>query len=222
MTSMTKHKTRADHVDATETRLHLAELRKRGVGMKRVAELANVAPSTLYHVVNGHRKGEPVVNVARKVHDAVLAIPLANHPRMPLARIKNKTDDYGYLRKDPPQPPPPRDRPSRGRDLTGLLLPLLDKRPAPASPAELLALFAPRGDPDELDEWQDRAICATIDPEIFFPEKGGSTREAKQVCQGCDVRHECLRQALDKDERFGIWGGLSERERRRLKRGRVA
>jgi WhiB family transcriptional regulator, redox-sensing transcriptional regulator len=66
--------------------------------------------------------------------------------------------------------------------------------------------------------WQDRALCAQTDPEAFFPEKGGSTREAKKVCRGCEVRAECLEYALENDERFGIWGGLSERERRRLKR----
>lgn len=66
--------------------------------------------------------------------------------------------------------------------------------------------------------WQDRALCAQTDPEAFFPEKGGSTREAKRVCSSCDVRSECLEYALAHDERFGIWGGLSERERRKLKR----
>jgi WhiB family transcriptional regulator, redox-sensing transcriptional regulator len=66
--------------------------------------------------------------------------------------------------------------------------------------------------------WQERALCAQTDPEAFFPEKGGSTREAKRVCGGCEVRSECLGSALEHDERFGIWGGLSERERRRLKR----
>ena len=65
---------------------------------------------------------------------------------------------------------------------------------------------------------QERALCAQTDPEAFFPEKGGSTREAKRVCLSCDVRGECLEYALAHDERFGIWGGLSERERRRLKR----
>ena len=69
------------------------------------------------------------------------------------------------------------------------------------------------------DQWQERALCAQTDPEAFFPEKGGSTREAKRICQGCEVRGECLDYALAHDERFGIWGGLSERERRRLKRG---
>jgi WhiB family redox-sensing transcriptional regulator len=66
--------------------------------------------------------------------------------------------------------------------------------------------------------WQERALCAETDPEAFFPEKGGSTREAKKICTGCEVRAECLEFALANDERFGIWGGLSERERRRLRR----
>jgi WhiB family transcriptional regulator, redox-sensing transcriptional regulator len=69
----------------------------------------------------------------------------------------------------------------------------------------------------EEPDWQERALCAQTDPEAFFPEKGGSTREAKRICSGCDVRAECLDYALAHDERFGIWGGLSERERRRLK-----
>jgi WhiB family redox-sensing transcriptional regulator len=70
----------------------------------------------------------------------------------------------------------------------------------------------------EEQDWQERALCAQTDPEAFFPEKGGSTREAKRICSGCEVRAECLDYALAHDERFGIWGGLSERERRRLRR----
>ncbi|HEX7354320.1 MAG TPA: WhiB family transcriptional regulator [Mycobacteriales bacterium] len=69
--------------------------------------------------------------------------------------------------------------------------------------------------------WQERALCAQTDPESFFPEKGGSTREAKRVCTSCEVSAECLEYALAHDERFGIWGGLSERERRRLRRAAV-
>jgi len=74
------------------------------------------------------------------------------------------------------------------------------------------------GDEGSAPAWQDLALCAQTDPEAFFPEKGGSTREAKRVCRSCEVRQECLEYALEHDERFGIWGGLSERERRRLKR----
>ncbi|MGF1661850.1 MAG: WhiB family transcriptional regulator [Kineosporiaceae bacterium] len=80
----------------------------------------------------------------------------------------------------------------------------------------LLLLAARSRDLDPL--WKDRALCAETDPEAFFPEKGGSTREAKRVCSVCEVRAECLEFALANDERFGIWGGLSERERRRLKK----
>lgn len=74
---------------------------------------------------------------------------------------------------------------------------------------------------DDVLGWQERALCAQTDPEAFFPEKGGSTREAKKVCLSCEVRVECLEYALLQDERFGIWGGLSERERRRLKKAAV-
>jgi WhiB family redox-sensing transcriptional regulator len=92
---------------------------------------------------------------------------------------------------------------------------------APGRPQ--LSLVAVRTDVEqstiEDEEWQERALCAQTDPEAFFPEKGGSTREAKRICQGCEVKDECLESALANDERFGIWGGLSERERRRLKRG---
>ena len=75
----------------------------------------------------------------------------------------------------------------------------------------------PGADTDD-QGWQEQALCAETDPEAFFPEKGGSTREAKKICTGCEVRTECLEYALANDERFGIWGGLSERERRRLRR----
>lgn len=63
-----------------------------------------------------------------------------------------------------------------------------------------------------------KGACAQTDPEAFFPEKGGSPREAKAVCGRCWVKDECLRYAMAHDERFGIWGGLTARERRRLKK----
>jgi len=75
---------------------------------------------------------------------------------------------------------------------------------------------------DDIDDnplaWQADALCAQTDPESFFPEKGGSTRDAKRICESCEVAGQCLEYALANDERFGIWGGLSERERRRLRR----
>jgi WhiB family redox-sensing transcriptional regulator len=77
-----------------------------------------------------------------------------------------------------------------------------------------------RGNVDDEDQlaWQSDALCAQTDPEAFFPEKGGSTRDAKKICTGCEVRAQCLEYALANDERFGIWGGLSERERRKLRK----
>lgn len=73
--------------------------------------------------------------------------------------------------------------------------------------------------PDESSlDWRDKAVCMQTDPEMFFPEKGGSTREAKKLCLGCEVIDQCLKYAVDNDERFGIWGGKSERERRKIKK----
>jgi WhiB family redox-sensing transcriptional regulator len=76
-------------------------------------------------------------------------------------------------------------------------------------------------DEDNALAWQADSLCAQTDPEAFFPEKGGSTRDAKKICTSCEVRVECLEYALANDERFGIWGGLSERERRKLRKRAV-
>jgi WhiB family redox-sensing transcriptional regulator len=65
--------------------------------------------------------------------------------------------------------------------------------------------------------WQDNALCGQIDPEVFFLEKGASSKDPKRICASCEVKLECLNYALAHDERFGLWGGLSERERRALK-----
>src|SRR3954466_12359838 len=73
----------------------------------------------------------------------------------------------------------------------------------------------------DAQSWQEQAPCAARHPQGFFPEKGGSTGEAKKICTGCEVKAQCLEYALSNDERFGIWGGLSERERRRLRRRAV-
>jgi WhiB family redox-sensing transcriptional regulator len=69
--------------------------------------------------------------------------------------------------------------------------------------------------------WQERANCLGVDPDLFFPERGASTKEAKAVCHGCEVQQECLEYALRHGEKFGIWGGMSERERRRIRRQRA-
>ncbi|MEW2527934.1 WhiB family transcriptional regulator [Streptomyces sp. NPDC047071] len=70
--------------------------------------------------------------------------------------------------------------------------------------------------------WQEQALCAQTGPEFFFPDPGSSVREAKRICRLCDMRSACLAYALDNDERFGVWGGLSEKERQSLRRERVS
>lgn len=79
------------------------------------------------------------------------------------------------------------------------------------------ALFFPD---DEDLPWTELARCTEVDPSIFFPGKGEPAREAKTVCAGCEVRAECLEYAVDNGERFGVWGGLSERERRKVRADR--
>ena len=80
--------------------------------------------------------------------------------------------------------------------------------------------------PDFLDiiappAWATDALCAQVDPELFYPEAGAPNRDAKRVCAGCEVRAECLAYAIAHRERHGVWGGTTERERRRLRRAPV-
>lgn len=67
-----------------------------------------------------------------------------------------------------------------------------------------------------LPEWQDDALCRQVDPELFYPEKGGNPEPAKAICRTCDVTDKCLQYALNNHEQFGVWGGKTERERRQL------
>lgn len=67
-------------------------------------------------------------------------------------------------------------------------------------------------------EWQRDALCAQVDHDLFFPDPCGSAAAAKRICQGCDVKTECLQYALDNHINHGVWGGLSDRERRTLTR----
>ncbi len=90
------------------------------------------------------------------------------------------------------------------------------------TPTGLTALTGmPRASGVTERRWQEQANCLGVDPDLFFPERGASTREAKAVCRGCEVRADCLEYALAHGEKFGIWGGLSERERRRVRRQRA-
>ncbi len=70
------------------------------------------------------------------------------------------------------------------------------------------------------EPWVRFGACVGEDPDIFFPARDEDTRKAKAVCAGCEVKVQCLEYALA-NERCGIWGGVSERERRKLRRQRA-
>ena len=72
---------------------------------------------------------------------------------------------------------------------------------------------APAGDASF--DWRHSARCRNEDPETLFVQ-GALQRDAREVCKGCPVRTECLAHALDNRVRFGVWGGMTERERRAL------
>jgi WhiB family redox-sensing transcriptional regulator len=74
----------------------------------------------------------------------------------------------------------------------------------------------------EPQPWMAAARCRNVDPDLFFPTKGGPdvTAHAKAVCAQCPVRTECLEYAVENQERYGVWGGLSPKERRPLMRER--
>lgn len=67
--------------------------------------------------------------------------------------------------------------------------------------------------------WWDRAACRGMDPAMFFPERGDAVDAAKAICAQCPVRIECLDYALDHKIRHGVWGGMSERQREKVRRG---
>jgi WhiB family redox-sensing transcriptional regulator len=66
----------------------------------------------------------------------------------------------------------------------------------------------------------ERGVCAQTDPDSFYPDRGESNKPSKKVCNECEVQPECLEYALENEEPFGVWGGLSERERRKIIRER--
>lgn len=109
-----------------------------------------------------------------------------------------------------------RSRPGEAGEVVSEYIELSGSSPNGVGPGTAWAGEASLFTPPE--PWMQGASCASADPEAFFPLKGGSSRAAKNVCLRCDVRAECLAYALEHDERFGIWGGVSERERARMRR----
>lgn len=68
--------------------------------------------------------------------------------------------------------------------------------------------------------WRDKGACRGIDPEVFYPVEDTDAEQAKSVCAVCAVRQACLEHALTAREKEGVWGGATERERRRIIRQR--
>lgn len=68
--------------------------------------------------------------------------------------------------------------------------------------------------------WRQRAACRGVDPDIFYPASDEEAEAAKAICAACPVREACLEYALANRERDGVWGGATERERRRIVRQR--
>jgi WhiB family redox-sensing transcriptional regulator len=67
------------------------------------------------------------------------------------------------------------------------------------------------------DDWRRQANCRGADRSVFFPDQGGNISYPKAICAGCTVRTECFNEALATGERFGIWGGSTEKERRPIR-----
>jgi WhiB family transcriptional regulator, redox-sensing transcriptional regulator len=68
--------------------------------------------------------------------------------------------------------------------------------------------------------WRQRAACRGMSPDVFYPASEEEADQAKAICEICPVRRPCLEHALTSREREGVWGGASERERRRILRHR--
>lgn len=66
--------------------------------------------------------------------------------------------------------------------------------------------------------WADHGSCTNADPDLFFPQPGADTSYARSICRACPVRLHCLDYALESGQKHGIWGGMTESQRRRLRR----
>lgn len=97
-------------------------------------------------------------------------------------------------------------------------MPPAPTRTAPPALLDATAALLRLG-PDAWDPaWPAQAACRGVDPDLFFPDRGGNVDAALATCAGCPVRATCLADALLRGERHGIWGGTSERTRRVLRR----
>lgn len=93
-------------------------------------------------------------------------------------------------------------------------------QPVPSTPSLPSLDFSEPGDLFASPAFMDLGSCRGMDPDIFFPDRGDSLAPAKEICVECIVKDECLEYAVEHGERFGVWGGTSERERRRIRKRR--
>jgi WhiB family redox-sensing transcriptional regulator len=160
----------------------------------------------------GHNPANPALTnaqVGEAIHqyrNGAAAADIANQLNVTEAAIHYHLRKRGIAPRTVRTPTPPR-QPSAAKIMART-------RGLAELPDALTAALA--GDPTDT-AWQRDALCAQTDPEEFYPDKGGSTAAAKAVCRRCPVAAECLDYALANNEGFGVWGGLSERERRKLR-----
>jgi WhiB family redox-sensing transcriptional regulator len=74
--------------------------------------------------------------------------------------------------------------------------------------------------PSTDDDWRDQAACLGLDPQVFYPATDDEADEARRICDACAVKDDCLEYALARREKDGVWGGATERDRRRIIRQR--
>jgi WhiB family redox-sensing transcriptional regulator len=229
-----KGKLPSTFVDAREVRQRLAALARRGLGSRQVAELAGVDRGAVMRARRG--KGR----VARRVAERILSIPLTADPAAGqlvdagpswerIAKILEAGYSKAWIARRVTGNPAAKSL-KLGREQVTVAHERAAQaaydevfwRPAPAarvpgsSPVFTVAseLLGERG-----PKWMDDGACRSPEhpQRIFFPGRGDPTAPGKAVCRSCPVVEECLDYALSKPERFGIWGGLSEAERRQIR-----
>lgn len=67
------------------------------------------------------------------------------------------------------------------------------------------------------EAWMLEGICRNIDPDLWFPDAGGSTRAPISMCQRCPVKQRCLDYAMDNEIEYGVWGGTSNKQRKAMR-----
>lgn len=178
---------------------------------KEIARAAGVSYTVIYRLIDG-----TYCRVGDRVYTQIMAIDPASREQFEATRRYRPSAKF----QEAVAPPPPPDPEPEVESLTSEEIELRDHQLARYagkawSSLELLALNL-AVDGDDIT-WRHHALCRQVDAELFFPEKGGSNREAKRLCARCPVRTPCLEEALVNDESFGVWGGMSERERRQYR-----